>query len=97
MARKKANAIVHSVYFGDGVRLYYEKTEQTVYRGEEAIIIRDLYIIVKNIIRIFIIRKWADVVDWATQREPSWPPHSLFCDCRKCIKAHVNYKKVIKG
>lgn len=97
MAKKKANAIVHSVYMGDGVRLYYEKTDITVYKGEEATVVRDLFTIAGNVIQLYFIRKWATIVDNITQREPSWPPHNLFCECRKCHRAHLNYKKAMKG
>jgi hypothetical protein len=98
MAKSKtANAIVHSVYMGDGIRLYYEKTDLSVYRGEEASLVRDLYMIAKKTMKLYAMRKWSDVVDYVTKREPTWPPHSLFCDCRKCVRAHSNYKKVMKG
>lgn len=95
--KKKANAIVHSVNLGGGVKLYYEKTDATVYRGEEATIIRDIMTIVWNITKLYMARRWADIKDEIVRNEPQWPPHNLFCECNKCIKKHAGYAKGLKG
>ena len=97
MPKKKANAIVHSVYMGDGVRLYYEKIDLSLYKGEEASFMRDLADIIWKVMKLWAVRKWAHVVDTITQREPEWPPHNLLCGCRKCNKMYSNYTKSLKG
>lgn len=33
---------------------------------------------------------------WKTEPEPEWPKHSIFCECRRCLKDELKAIKAIK-
>lgn len=97
---KPANAIVHAVYMGHGIRVYYEKTNITTYKGKEASVVADLAAIVWISCRTGLLKKWDTLLDAILQRNPRWPRHHILCyelnDCRKCKPKQSFWAKALR-
>lgn len=95
--KKQCNAIVHSVYMGDGFRAYYEKPDIITFYGVRMSLTEAAVRAFLEVGKMKLRERRTAVLAGIFGQEPVWPPHNLLCDCPECTVRHAHYDKGLRS